>query len=145
VEILEHIWSETLDLREGADLPPLASILSSLLAAPMICFTTRMGGANARPTVSFAGAEVMPGATLADVLFEEFAIEISDETIVLIEPLTMTDAKPLTGQELGQSLGEILVELSGLDHPKGQFGKTQDMGQQTQQVVMPQSVASTVL
>jgi hypothetical protein len=114
LDIIEHIWSDTLELREGGDLPPLAVILSSLLAAQMICFTTKMGGPSARAVVSYAGDEVMPGASLSDVLFEEFAIEISDQTIVLVEPSAMSDAEPVSSQDLGQALGQILVELAGL-------------------------------
>lgn len=118
MEILEYIWGDRLEVRVGENLPPLAAVLSSLLAAPMICFTTKQNGATSmHPTVSVGGQEVMPGATLADVLFEEFGIEISDETIVLIEPLSGPDAPALTSQQFGQSLGQILVELAELGQP----------------------------
>ena len=113
--LIEHIWSGTLTLCEGADLPPIAVILGSLLAAPMVCFTTRAGGPSMRAFVSYAGHEVLPSASLADVLFEEFGVEISDQTIVLIQPLCMSDTKTFSSPDLGQSLGQILVELAGLN------------------------------
>ncbi len=115
MNIIEHIWSDTLELREGKDFPPLANILSSLLAAPMICFTTRACGSAAHPIVSYAGNEVLPGTSLADVLFEEFSLEINDQTIVLIEHSDIGNAETLSSRELGQALGQVLVELAGLN------------------------------
>ena len=127
VTTIEHIWSETLNLREKTNLTALASILDSLLAAPMICFTTKAGGPTARPIVSYAGDEVLPGTSLADVLFEEFGIEISDDTIVLIDPTDISDANGLSSQELGQELGQVLVELSGLN--RGESLKTETLNE----------------
>ncbi|MDF3414840.1 hypothetical protein HKX54_10275 [Sulfitobacter sp. M57] len=115
MNIVEHIWSNTLELREPANLPPLSSILASLLAAPMVCFASKGAGLGKRPIVSYAGDEVLPGASLADVLFEEFGIEICDRTIVLIEPVEMGDTEGLSSQSLGQALGQVLVDLSQLN------------------------------
>lgn len=105
-----------MELRTGAALPPLAAILSSVLATPMICFTTKAGGASGQPFVAYAGSEVMPGASLADVLFEEFGIEISDQTIVMVEPFGMSDSEGFSSQDLGQALGQIIVDLAELNH-----------------------------
>ncbi|MGC1504554.1 MAG: hypothetical protein WA782_10490 [Sulfitobacter sp.] len=115
MNIVEHIWSDTLELRGATNLPPLGSILASLLAAPMICFTIKEGSAEARPVVSYAGNEVLPGASLADVLFEEFGIEICDRTIVLVEPSEIGQVNRLSSQDLGLALGQVLVDLSQLN------------------------------
>ncbi|MGB7317135.1 MAG: hypothetical protein WBC85_04135 [Planktotalea sp.] len=116
VDIMEHIWSDTMELRQGSELSPLARLLTSLLAAPTICFTTKAGGDAATPLATCAGDEVLPGASLADVLYQEFGIEMSDETIVFIEPCKMSNADYFSGKELGHALGNILVELAGVDH-----------------------------
>lgn len=124
MNIVEHIWSDTLELREATNLPPLGNILASLLAAPMICFTTKEGNAEAYPVVSYAGDEVLPSASLADVLFEEFGIEICDRTIVLIEPSEKGRAAPLSSQDLGQALGQVLVDLSRLNRGEAEAAGT---------------------
>lgn len=115
VDILEHVWSGTIERRDVAELSPLAQILSSLLAAPTLCLITQAGKKGLKPFASYGGCEVMPGASLADVLDEELGIEISDETIVLVEPRAMSDADYYSGKELGQVLGSLLVDLSGLE------------------------------
>ncbi|MFY0647355.1 hypothetical protein [Sulfitobacter geojensis] len=125
MNIVEHIWSGTLELRDEANLPPLGNILNSLLAAPMICFTTKQGGPNVQPVVSYAADEVLPGASLADVLFEEFGIEICDRTIVLIEPAETGKAFVLSSQDLGQALGQVLVDLSKLSMGRAATGNGQ--------------------
>lgn len=114
-DILEHIWSGTLEQRTAAEFSPLARIFSSLLAAPTLCLTAQ--GAGKAPIASFGGQEVMPGASLADVLDQELGIEITDETIVLVEPREMSEAASYSGQELGQTLGALLVALSGQAQP----------------------------
>ena len=124
MNIIEYIWSDTLTLREKSNLPPLAKILDSLLAAPMICFTTKSGGPAARPIVCYAGDEVLSGTSLADVLFEEFGIEISDRTIVLIEASDVSGAKSLSSQDLGEALGQVLVDLSGVSEREDLVAKT---------------------
>jgi hypothetical protein len=114
LDIIEHIWSNTLELRKERELPPLAAVLNSLLAVPMICFTTRTGVPEAHAFVSYACDEVLPGVSLADVLFEEFEIEICDQTIVLVQPISTSDADPISSEDLGQALGQVLVELAGM-------------------------------
>lgn len=123
LNIIEHIWSDTLVLREGGDRPPLADILSSLIAAPMICFTIKTGCPASRAFVSYAGDEVLPGASLADVLFEEFGIEVSDQTVVLVEPPRKTNTPRISSDDLGQALGQILVELAGLNQDENRMIK----------------------
>jgi hypothetical protein len=115
LNIIEHIWGDTLELREGGGRPPLAVILSSLLAAPMICFTTKEGCFAPHAFVSYAADEVLPGTSLADVLFEEFGLEISDETIVIVEPFVIHNAPRISSKDLGEALGNILVDLAGLN------------------------------
>jgi hypothetical protein len=133
MNIIEHIWSDTLERRDGANLPPLGTILNSLLAAPMICFTTKEGGPDAQPVVSYAGDEVLTGASLADVLFEEFGIEICDRTIVLIEPSEASRADALSSQDLGQALGQVLVDLSKLSMSKAATSKVPNTAAVAQQ------------
>jgi hypothetical protein len=115
VDILEHVWSGTVERRDAAQLSPLARLLTSLLAAPTLCLTSQAGAENAKPFASYGGYQVLPGASLADVLDEELGIEISDETIVLFEPRAMSDAAQFTSKELGEMLGALLVDISGIE------------------------------
>ena len=112
-DIMEHLWSGAFERREPAELSPLAVILSTLLAAPMVCFASAVPDGDAAPFALYADTEVMPGATLADVLFQEFNIDLGDDVVIYIEPREMGGAEHYSSDALGQSLGNILVNLAG--------------------------------
>ena len=86
MNILEVVWDSGTFLHVEQDLPPVAGLLNSLLAAPVVALSTGLAGGDQRALALMAGTEVMPGASLADVLFEEFSVEISEGTVVLVLP-----------------------------------------------------------
>ncbi|SFE85219.1 hypothetical protein SAMN04488523_11142 [Sulfitobacter brevis] len=112
-DIMEHLWSGAFERREAVELSPLAVILSTLLAAPMVCFASAAPNSDAAPFALYAGTEIMPGATLADVLFQEFDIDLGDDVVIYIEPRAMGEAEHYSSDALGLSLGNILVNLAG--------------------------------
>jgi hypothetical protein len=61
-------------------------------------------------------AELLPGASLGDVLAEELGIDIPHDAVVLIEPVASAEAEEISGHALGQQLGHILVELASTGH-----------------------------
>lgn len=110
--LLEHVWSDTFQVKQVSELSPAARILAPLLAAPTLCFTSDMFPTSLTAVATYAGTEVMPGATLADVLFEEHGIEATDDTIIYIEPTELGQAAQPTSDELGWIIGQVLVNLA---------------------------------
>ena len=107
--VLKYIWDNALEQRTGDGLSPLARVFTSLLAAPTISFVSSLGSQS---FATYGGDEVMPGITLADVLDEEMGLEISEDTIVLIEPEAACTAAYVSSAELGRTLGELLLDLA---------------------------------
>lgn len=123
MNILEVVWDSGTFLHVEQDLPPVAGLLNSLLAAPVVALSTGLAGGDQRALALMAGTEVMPGASLADVLFEEFSVEISEGTVVLVLPDNGGPAEGASSQEMGTVLGEILVQVSGLS-ASGHYDKS---------------------
>lgn len=101
-----------MEICEGSNHSPVARMLSSLLSVPTVCFTSKLDHEGMTACACIAGEEVMPGASLADVLFEEFEIEVSDDTVIYIESAAMNQAKDYSAETLGQAIGDILVKLA---------------------------------
>jgi hypothetical protein len=114
--VLEHVWSNQMEICESSEQSPVARMLSSLLSVPTVCFTSKLDHNGMTAYACIAGEEVMPGASLADVLFEEFEIEVSDDTVIYIESAAMNQAKEYSAETLGQTIGNILVKLAVPDH-----------------------------
>lgn len=115
VDVMEVIWSESFQMQEEARLSPLASLVSSIMSVPTVCISCA-GTEDGVPLALYADQEVMAGASLADILFEEHGVEISDDTVVLFEPRGPSNATPVPGMDLGGVLGEVLVTLAGPQH-----------------------------
>lgn len=126
--ILEHIWSSQVELSDISRGSPVAHMLSSLLTVPTLCFTTRYNPSETTAFACVAGAEVMPGATLADVLCEEFDIDVSDETVIYFEAESIRDAKDYSADMVGKLIGNILVSLASEDPEKAQCRVPTDKG-----------------
>jgi hypothetical protein len=60
------------------------------------------------------GEELLPGATLGDVLDEELGLFLEPGTLVIIESEGFADAQNYSASELGGILGQILVGLAGM-------------------------------
>ena len=110
--LLEHIWSDALEERSAQDGSPISHLLTSLLAAPVLFLVDKSVSASNEPFVGYGGLEILPGASLADVLLEEMGIEIDEKTIVLVEPKMQAGETRRSTEELGRIVGRILVELS---------------------------------
>lgn len=79
----------------------------------MLSLVTRAGPDHQQPFASYGGCDVLPGANLADVLDQELGLEITEDTIVLVEPRGLSDAPAYCSRELGEKLGALLVALAG--------------------------------
>lgn len=110
--LLEQIWSDTLEERNARDGSPISHLLTSLLAAPVLLLVDKSGTAVSEPFIGYGGFEILPGASLADVLLEEMGIEIDETTVVLVEPKEQSGETRSSTDELGRVVGKILVELS---------------------------------
>jgi hypothetical protein len=109
--ILELFWSETLVEAPRNARSPLAALFTSLLAAPTLCLVADPDAPAFEPFASYGGQEVMPGMSLADLLYEELSIEVSEETIVLVEPRSHAAEPYVSSQRIGTTLGNLLVSL----------------------------------
>lgn len=117
--ILEHVWSNQIAICDRRDQSPVARMLCSLLTVPTVCFTSKLDQECETACVFIAGEEIMPGASLADVLFEELEIEVSDDTVIYIESTAMNQARDYSAKTLGQTIGDILVKLASPDQMSG--------------------------
>lgn len=112
--LLEQIWGDAIECRAPSDMSPLAKLLSALLTVPTVALVSHAGGARAHALME--SAELLPGASLGDVLAEELGIDIPHDAVVLIEPVASAEAEEISGHALGQQLGHILVELASTGH-----------------------------
>lgn len=108
--LLELIWSEAIELRQPDQRSPLARLLTELVTVPAITLVAH-GGAD-RPFAMMEGTELLPGASLGDILTEELGIDVPRDAVVLIEPSAFADAEVFSGSELGQQLGDVLTDIA---------------------------------
>lgn len=112
IGILDHVWSGSFELESPENMSPIAGMLSSLLAAPILCFVSDVSESKLTPGAWVAGEEVYPGASLADILCEEFDIEITDETIVYVEPSEMRDIDAMSNAAVRDAISDVLLSLA---------------------------------
>lgn len=113
--LLEHIWSDALEERSTRDASPISHLLTTLLAAPILSLVDKSPTSMFEPYVGFGGSEILPGASLADVLLQEMGIEIDETTIVLVEASQRAGETRRSTDELGRVIGDILIKLSAMD------------------------------
>jgi hypothetical protein len=113
--LLEQIWSDVLEERTNLNGSPISYLLTALIAAPVLSLVDTSSTASSEPIVSYGGHEVLPGASLADVLLEEMGIEIDETTVVLVERKSNPGETRGSTEELGRAVGQILLELSMMD------------------------------
>jgi hypothetical protein len=111
-ELLELIWSGAVASRDANSMSPLARVLDALLVVPTIALVS--SGVHHHPVAMVEGNELLPGATLGDVLTEELGIHVPRDAIVLIEPVAMADATEVSGAGLGRDLGNILMSMASM-------------------------------
>lgn len=122
MDILENVWGEGASLRLGQELPPLAKMLDCLVSAGVVALTLPRHSPTSTPFAVTAGTDVIPGASLADILYEEFSTEVEPDTIVLFLPDQGECGAPSRSDEMGYLLGTILVQLSRLDRSVNRAG-----------------------
>lgn len=108
--LLEQIWGNAIELRDPDQMSPLARLLEALLTVPTVALVSY--AAAERPLALMESAELLPGASLGDILAEEIGIDVPRDAVVLIEPAAFADAESFSGNALGQELGRILMELA---------------------------------
>lgn len=118
VKLLEQIWCNRLELRPAHSISPLGRILTSLLALPLTHLVVRDPTANQVPFAMYAGEAIFSGATLADVLEEEFGLDLNDESIILVEGLPTAGTPDVSPEQLGKSVGNIIVSLARTESNK---------------------------
>lgn len=108
--LIAQIWGG--DLTEDKDSmgSPLAGLLGSLMDVPVITLTS--DATMQRPIAVMEETEVLPGASLGDVLSEELGIDVPYGVLVLIQPAGFAKSKDLSGQQLGEILGHIILEMT---------------------------------
>jgi hypothetical protein len=110
-DVLGQIWSNLVEPRALQDMSPLAQVLEAVLKVPTAGLVALSG--LAEPVAFFEGEELIPGASLGDVLYEEMGLDVTPGSVVLIEPEKFADADAYSGKEIGQYLGTILMDLAG--------------------------------
>lgn len=112
IGILDYVWSDSFEQQHPSRMSPIARMLNSLLAAPMVCFVSDLTSSRVAAGAWVAGEEVFPGATLADVLSEEFDIDVTEETIIYVEPREMCDMEYFPNSDVRRAIGDVLAGLA---------------------------------
>lgn len=121
-ELMEHIWSNRLELTEAHSVSPLGRILNSLLAAPLTRFVLHGRDDHFAPFAMYAGEEIIPGATVADVMEQEFGLDLSEDAIILVETRSPAGSDQISPEQLGQSIGNIIVSLASFEQKSALMG-----------------------
>lgn len=109
--LLSQIWDGSIELRNNDELSPLARALSSLLTVPTVSLTTQ--SLTTEPEAIVEWTELMPGASLGDILYEELGFNVPRGAIILVEPRETTGSVHYQEENLSSTLGSILVSLAG--------------------------------
>jgi len=116
-KVIGQIWGGELSEDQEAKGAPLAGLLGSLMDVPVVTLSSE--AKMQRPIAMMEETEVLPGATLGDVLAEELSIEVPFGALVLIQPKDFSKSQDLSGQKLGEILGHIILEMSQGTHVDG--------------------------
>ncbi|MGR3508432.1 MAG: hypothetical protein ACU0CQ_17215 [Sulfitobacter sp.] len=121
-ELMEHIWGNRLELTEAHSVSPLGRILNSLLAAPLTRFIIHGRDDQCAPFAMYAGEEIIPGATVADVMEEEFGLDLNEDAIILFEARSAVGTDQTSPEQLGRSIGNIIVSLASFEQKSALSG-----------------------
>ena len=108
--LLQHIWSEKVEVRDPESKSPLAAILEAILSTNVIVLN--VDNATQSPFALMENVELLPDVSLGDVLFEELNIDVPANAIVLVEPKQVTDEELYSSQQLGDVLGRVLIDVA---------------------------------
>lgn len=106
--ILAQIWGQLLDVRSAEESSPLTEVLGALLKVPVVGLVSN--SEVFEPAAMKENEELLPGATLGDVLHEELGLFIEPGAVVVLEP--RRSGESVSGLDLGRALGRILVDLA---------------------------------
>jgi len=107
--LLERIWSQFIKMPESGCVSPLASILESLQPEKVV--TLVQDSPLTAPYIMTEDTVLLPGVSLGDVLAEEFNVNVPKNSIVLVEPAHLANAKEYDPKEIGEVLGRILTDI----------------------------------
>lgn len=110
--ILDQIWSGTIERKDLSEMSEIAQMLSSLLVAPVACFSSDTVDVRRKPFAWVASQEVFPGASLADVLYEELDVEVSEDTVIYLEPASLREANTVPGDAMSDAICKLLANLA---------------------------------
>lgn len=109
-ELISCIWSGDIELRDGDDRSPLATLLDGILTVPTVSVVVASG---LRRPVAFADSfEVMPGVSLGDALELELEFEVPLNSVILLEPRTFAAADEVCITDMGRDLGRVLTSIA---------------------------------
>lgn len=108
--ILERVWNPSAELYLENGSAQFVEMLETLLAVPLVAIYDTSKEARQEPLAVFADTEVMPNASLADVLYEERGISVDEDAVVLFIP------SAIACEAVAERLAAVLSQL--IDRPK---------------------------
>lgn len=107
-KLLQGIWDGTITVLPDGQKGPVAEALMRIVSVPTVSLASRMslGGVRLLPE----STELLPGASLGDVLVEELGIEVPYGAIVVLE-----DESAAPAGEVDDGRLRILIERALLD------------------------------
>lgn len=111
--ILERVWNPSAELHLQNGSAPFVEMLERLLAVPLVAIYDTSKGARQEPLAVFADHEVMPNASLADVLYEERGISVDENAVVLFLPAA------IASEAVTERLADVLSQLTARTKKSG--------------------------
>lgn len=138
--LIAQIWGGDLSESNENQASPLAGLLGSLMAVPVITLTS--SSEMVRPIAVMEETEVLDGVSLGDALSEELSIEVPYGALILIQPEGFARSHDLTSKKLGEILGQIILDMTQGVHSVD--ATSADVAEEFLQVAMGGQVASAV-
>ncbi len=135
-KLIAHIWNGDIALEDASKVSPLTGLLGSLLNIPVI--TVSCNAELAKPFALLESDEIVPGASLGDVLSEELSVDVPYGALVLVQPQEFSRQRDYTSAELGEILGGVILDMA----QQNQIAVTQEEQEQSGQFNVSGSVAN---
>lgn len=118
-ELLAQIWDGSVQFDHENQQSPLSDLLGTIIRVPVVSLISseKMN----RPMALVEETELMDGASLGDILMEEMGLDVPQGALILVLPEGFMRATDYTGQQLGQVVGRIILDMAQIAINKDTF------------------------
>ena len=110
--VLDHLWADALTIPERALLSPIPKLLSKMTGAPVVALSSSLEANCLKAFAGYANEELLPGASLSDLLYEECDVEVPENAIIYIETAPVSELRDMNSACITNLIGQIVVKLA---------------------------------